>query len=154
MPVGRVDDQHVHPCGDQGVGALDPVGPGADRRSHHEASARILDGEGGHVGLQQILDGDEADQFIAVHHQELLDAVLVEQILGPLEAIVQAIGSRRIDLVVLTDGQVGNEAEVLDLVKRSRGRMRVFSFGIGSSVNRFLLDKIADELLVREVLDG
>lgn len=44
----------------------------------------------------------------------------------------------------MTDGYVGNENEIIAEVQR-HPKARVFSFGIGSSVNRFLLDKIAEE---------
>ncbi|MBI5280204.1 MAG: VWA domain-containing protein [Candidatus Solibacter usitatus] len=44
----------------------------------------------------------------------------------------------------MTDGYVGNEAEIIAEVKR-HSEARVFSFGIGSSVNRYLLDKMAEE---------
>jgi Ca-activated chloride channel homolog len=44
----------------------------------------------------------------------------------------------------MTDGYVGNDFEIISEVKRYPNA-RVFSFGIGSSVNRFLLDKMAEE---------
>jgi len=44
----------------------------------------------------------------------------------------------------MTDGYVGNEAEILAEIQK-HPRARVFSFGIGSSVNRMLLDKMAEE---------
>ena len=44
----------------------------------------------------------------------------------------------------MTDGYVGNEAEIIAEVKR-HPEARVFSFGIGSAVNRYLLDKMAEE---------
>lgn len=43
----------------------------------------------------------------------------------------------------MTDGYVGNDFEIISEVKR-HPNARVFSFGIGSSVNRFLLDKMAE----------
>jgi Ca-activated chloride channel family protein len=43
----------------------------------------------------------------------------------------------------LTDGYVGNDMAIIDAVKRNAGTTRVFSFGIGNSVNRFLLDGMA-----------
>lgn len=43
----------------------------------------------------------------------------------------------------MTDGYVGNENEIIREIGRHSGA-RVFSFGIGSSVNRFLLDKMAE----------
>ncbi len=44
----------------------------------------------------------------------------------------------------MTDGLVGNEDQIIAEVQR-HPKARVFSFGIGSSVNRYLLDKIAQE---------
>jgi Ca-activated chloride channel family protein len=44
----------------------------------------------------------------------------------------------------MTDGEVGNDMEIISEVQK-HPNARVFSFGIGSSVNRFLLDKIAEE---------
>ena len=43
----------------------------------------------------------------------------------------------------MTDGYVGNENEIVREITRYSGA-RVFSFGIGSSVNRYLLDKMAE----------
>ncbi|MGH9959783.1 MAG: VWA domain-containing protein, partial [Pyrinomonadaceae bacterium] len=43
----------------------------------------------------------------------------------------------------MTDGYVGNDMAIIDEVKK-HPNARVFSFGIGSSVNRFLLDKMAE----------
>jgi Ca-activated chloride channel family protein len=45
--------------------------------------------------------------------------------------------------VVITDGYVTIEKEAMDLVRASLGRANVFAFGIGSSVNRFLIDGLA-----------
>ncbi len=46
-------------------------------------------------------------------------------------------------VVFLTDGYIGNEMEVLKLVKENIGDARIYAFGVGSSVNRFLLDEMA-----------
>lgn len=43
----------------------------------------------------------------------------------------------------LTDGYIGNESEILKEVHNLLGPTRIFSFGVGSSVNRFLLDHMA-----------
>ncbi len=43
----------------------------------------------------------------------------------------------------MTDGYVGNEEEIIAEVQK-HPKARVFSFGIGNSVNRFLLDKMAE----------
>ena len=43
----------------------------------------------------------------------------------------------------LTDGYIGNEAEILREVHGRLGASRIFSFGVGASPNRFLLDGLA-----------
>jgi Ca-activated chloride channel family protein len=43
----------------------------------------------------------------------------------------------------LTDGYIGNEAEILSAVRDRIGPSRIFSFGVGSSPNRYLLDGMA-----------
>jgi len=44
----------------------------------------------------------------------------------------------------MTDGYVGNDADIIAEVKK-HSDARVFSFGIGTAVNRFLLTKMAEE---------
>jgi Ca-activated chloride channel homolog len=43
----------------------------------------------------------------------------------------------------LTDGYIGNDPEILGEVHQRLGASRIFSFGVGSSVNRYLLDHMA-----------
>ncbi len=62
--------------------ALGAVGPGPDGGADAQAPGLVLDGVGVAVGLEEILDGDEPDQLAVLDDQELLDAVLVEQLLG------------------------------------------------------------------------
>jgi len=40
----------------------------------------------------------------------------------------------------MTDGYIGNEQEIFGAVRRSIGGARIFAFGIGSSVNRYLIE--------------
>lgn len=42
----------------------------------------------------------------------------------------------------LTDGYIGNESEILGEIHKRLGSSRIFSFGIGSSVNRFLIEQM------------
>jgi Ca-activated chloride channel family protein len=52
--------------------------------------------------------------------------------------------SHRFRLVsFMTDGFIGNEVEILAGIYEKLGASRIFSFGVGSSVNRFLLDRMA-----------
>ena len=47
-------------------------------------------------------------------------------------------------IVFLTDGYIGNEGEILGAIGRNLGDARIFSFGIGSSPNRYLMQRMAD----------
>jgi Ca-activated chloride channel family protein len=46
-------------------------------------------------------------------------------------------------VVFLTDGYVGNDMEIISEIQKHQNA-RIFAYGIGSSVNRFLLDKMAE----------
>lgn len=48
-------------------------------------------------------------------------------------------------MTFMTDGFVGNDFQIISLIKKHRDKTRWFSFGTGNSVNRFLIDKIAAE---------
>jgi Ca-activated chloride channel family protein len=43
----------------------------------------------------------------------------------------------------MTDGLIGNETEILSAIKKRLGASRIFSFGVGSSVNRYLMEQMA-----------
>ncbi|HYE99066.1 MAG TPA: VIT domain-containing protein [Planctomycetota bacterium] len=43
----------------------------------------------------------------------------------------------------MTDGYIGNEAQILAEVQKRLGPARIFSFGIGTSVNRYLIEGLA-----------
>jgi len=46
-------------------------------------------------------------------------------------------------IVVVTDGYVDVETEAFDLIRSNLGRANLFAFGIGSSVNRYLIEGMA-----------
>ena len=46
-------------------------------------------------------------------------------------------------IVVVTDGYVDVEMEAFELIRTNLGRANLFAFGIGSSVNRFLIEGMA-----------
>jgi Ca-activated chloride channel family protein len=56
--------------------------------------------------------------------------------------VAQSPGTLRI-VVFLSDGYVGNEPEILRLVAASVGQGRLYAFGIGSAVNRYLIAEMA-----------
>jgi len=47
-------------------------------------------------------------------------------------------------VVLLTDGYIGNESQVLAAVSRDLGTARVFAFGVGAAVNRYLLERLTE----------
>lgn len=55
------------------------------------------------------------------------------------------LGDRLKMVLFNTDGLVGNEKDVLEAIIKHRGNARMFNFGIGNSVNRFLLDAMTVE---------
>ncbi len=59
-------------------------------------------------------------------------------------ATSQPLDTLRI-VVFLSDGYIGNEAQVLRTIRQRIGQARIYAFGIGNSVNRYLLDAMADE---------
>lgn len=48
-------------------------------------------------------------------------------------------------VVFLSDGYIGGEARVLKTLNEQIGAARVYAFGVGTSVNRYLLDAMAEE---------
>jgi Ca-activated chloride channel homolog len=83
---------------------------------------------------------DAADHFIAT-----IDARGGTEIAGALgAALAQPRDPARLRVIVfLTDGAVGNEDQVLRSLAGQLNEARVYAFGVGSAVNRFLLDRLA-----------
>ena len=83
---------------------------------------------------------DAADTFIAS-----IEARGGTEIVSALSAALdQPRDPRRLRVIVfLTDGAVGNEEAVLQALAGKLNEARVFAFGVGSAVNRFLLDRLA-----------
>ncbi len=81
----------------------------------------------------------------AVQH---LDQIQGEGGTHMLPGVRAALGfphdSERLRFVVfLTDGFIGNEGDILKAVHKERATSRIFSFGVGSSPNRWLMDAMA-----------
>lgn len=65
-----------------------------------------------------------------------------------MKAINAALGGRRDPdrlrvVCFMTDGFIGNDMAIIDRVQKNVANARVFAFGIGNSVNRFLIDNMA-----------
>ncbi|HKA90003.1 MAG TPA: VIT domain-containing protein, partial [Haliangiales bacterium] len=79
---------------------------------------------------------DEADDWVQALH-----ASGGTEMLLPL--LVAAGQAKDGVIVLLTDGQVGNEAEILREVMDKRGEARIYTFGIGTAVSDVLLRDLA-----------
>jgi Ca-activated chloride channel family protein len=79
---------------------------------------------------------EQADRWVAA-----LVADGGTELLAPLIAAVRQAGDGVV--VLLTDGQVGNEEEILTAALAARGAARVYSFGIGTNVSDLLLHDLA-----------
>ena len=63
---------------------------------------------------------------------------------GIRSALSQRIPETHLRIIAMfTDGYIGNEIEILAEVKRNVSTARFCTFGTGSSINRYLLDRIA-----------
>src|SRR5690606_29480400 len=56
----------------------------------------------------------------------------------------QALESHLQQIVFVTDGSVGNEAQLLEYVQRKAGNARMFTVAIGSAPNRYFLRRAAE----------
>lgn len=88
---------------------------------------------------------NQADQFV-----NNLRAVGGTEMYAPLMHALQhnrAMAGQPVKprtIVFITDGQVANEAQILEAVKQNLGQAKIFSFGIDSAVNEYFLRKLAE----------
>ncbi|WP_437638388.1 VIT domain-containing protein [Sorangium sp. So ce854] len=87
---------------------------------------------------------ERADAFVAG-----LAAHGGTEMLGPLLAAAGMLGDAERDrvIVLLTDGQVGNEDEIVDRVVEAGKGVRVYTFGIGTNVSELLVNDLARRTL-------
>jgi Ca-activated chloride channel family protein len=79
---------------------------------------------------------EEVDRWV-----EALEAMGGTEMLAPLTAAVKSAPDGVV--VLLTDGQVGNETAILKAALEARGSARLYSFGIGTNVSDILLRDLA-----------
>ncbi|MEG4086574.1 VIT domain-containing protein [Microcoleus sp. POL10_C6] len=84
----------------------------------------------------------------AINYIEKLQANGGSELFDGIQAVMNfpaAATGRLRSIVLITDGYIGNENEVLALVQQSlKPGNRLYSFGVGGSVNRFLLNRLAE----------
>jgi Ca-activated chloride channel family protein len=81
----------------------------------------------------------------ALQYLAALDASGGTEMLGAIqEALSGPVTPGHVRIIgFMTDGYVGNDLEIIAAVREYAGTARVFAFGIGDAVNRFLLDGMA-----------
>jgi Ca-activated chloride channel homolog len=89
----------------------------------------------------------EANREEAIHYVEVLDAVGGTEL---EKAVVAALSpppdpARPRVVIFNTDGFIGGEAKALEEIQLHRGNARMFTFGIGNSVNRYLVEAMSVE---------
>lgn len=65
------------------------------------------------------------------------------EMLGPLADIYARKPSGTRSIVLITDGEVGNERNIFDLAKSEAGATRIFTIGIGHGPNEYLIRHLA-----------
>jgi Ca-activated chloride channel homolog len=67
------------------------------------------------------------------------------ELIKPLSAVFGMQAQQKIDVVVLTDGQISNDLTAINLAGQHANTHRIFSFGIGSAVGRNLCVGLAEK---------
>lgn len=90
----------------------------------------------------------EASLGEALRYVHTIDADLggteLHQPLAALVAEALAPGCARREIILLTDGQVSNEAAIIDLARQHAATHRIFTFGIGAASSQYLVTRLAE----------
>lgn len=65
------------------------------------------------------------------------------EILTPLQDICAGNKENRTDIILVTDGEVGNESEIIELARKNRQKVRIFTVGIGYGPNEYFIKQTA-----------
>ncbi|MBC6456227.1 MAG: VWA domain-containing protein [Hormoscilla sp. SP5CHS1] len=94
------------------------------------------------------LGNTPANRAQALEYINQLKAKGGTELINGINAVLNlpaAPAGRLRSILLLTDGYIGNENEILTQVKQGlKPGNRLYSFGVGSSVNRFLLNSLAE----------
>jgi Ca-activated chloride channel family protein len=99
------------------------------------------------VLFKSAVPANETNLKVATNFVSGLDANGGTEIYAALQAALADMtptdASRLRQVIFLTDGAVGNEDQVLQEIGKSLGRSRLFTVGIGSAPNSYLMEHIA-----------
>ena len=98
--------------------------------------------------FEAAVDATSENLAVAKHFVSRLDAQGGTEMLPALKAALQDAAasdtSRVRQVVFLTDGAVGNEAELFKAINAELGRSRLFTVGIGSAPNSYFMRRAAE----------
>jgi Ca-activated chloride channel family protein len=92
-----------------------------------------------------LVAGTDRNRYRAVEHLARVDARGGTEILAPLREALNLLGAPERDsvLVLVTDGQVGNEDQIVHALAADLRRVRVHTVGIDQAVNAGFLGRLA-----------
>ncbi|MEM9538824.1 MAG: VIT domain-containing protein [Cyanobacteria bacterium P01_E01_bin.42] len=94
------------------------------------------------------LANTKSNRDSAIAYVDAFEGVGGTNMLNGIDAVLNyppAPAGRLRSVVLLTDGYIGNDNEIIARVQKElKYGNRFYSFGVGSSVNRFLLDRLAE----------
>ena len=104
----RVDGQHIHAGAHQLSGALKKIARGADGSAHAQPALIVLAGVGIFEFFLDVFDCDQALQLVLiVDHQQLFNAMLVQDQLGLFERGAHGNGDQVLLGHHVADGNIG-----------------------------------------------
>jgi Ca-activated chloride channel homolog len=96
----------------------------------------------------QPLANTPANRNMAINYVNQLQANGGTELLNGIQAVLNfppSENGRLRSIVLLTDGYIGNDMEIIaEVQQKLQPGNRLYSFGVGSSVNRFILDRLAE----------
>ena len=94
------------------------------------------------------LPNTAANRQRAMRYIDQVDANGGTELMNGINAVTKfpaASDGRLRSIVLITDGYIGNDNEVIAAVQKNlKSGNRLYSFGVGSSVNRYLLERVAE----------
>jgi Ca-activated chloride channel family protein len=94
------------------------------------------------------LPNTAANRLKAMKYIDQVDANGGTELMNGINAVTNfpaASDGRLRSIVLITDGYIGNDNEVIAAVQKNlKSGNRLYSFGVGSSVNRYLLERVAE----------
>ena len=148
MAVRGVDHQQIHAGLDQRLGPLQPGRADAGRGADPQPPVPVLAGMRKSLRLLDVLDGHQADQaVVVVDHQQLLDPVPVQELLGLLarDAVAhrdQVLGGHQL---AHRHARVGREAHVaIGQDAHQAARLALDHGNAGDAVRRHQLERVGE----------